>query len=166
MRKRYIYTLLFLVPGLFASLLITSAVFAVVFGALWLYVFGDSPWPESSRQVLPLLMLVVFGCLWAVAIVTGYLVGKRLEAAPGFDVGHLWISLGATLLPIAMVLLHQLSVGKAGLKSDWQLCSEYCGDLGYATSSMPSRDSGDRTCSCRGQFGEAEVTLPIDELPR
>ncbi len=50
MKKRYLYTLLFLVPGLFVSLLITLAVFAAVFGALWLYVFGDSTWPTWSGQ--------------------------------------------------------------------------------------------------------------------
>ncbi len=111
-------------------------------------------------------MLVLFCGLWIGAMVTGYLVGKKLEAAPGFDVRHLWISLGATLLPIVIVLLHQLSIGNLGPKSDGQLCSEYCLDLGYAASSMPSRDSGLRTCSCLGQRGEVEVTLSIDELPR
>jgi hypothetical protein len=166
MKKRYIYTLLFLVPGLFVSMLITSAVFAVAFGALWLYAFGDSTWPAWSRQVIPALMLVFFSGLWIGAMVTGYLVGKKLEAAAGFDVRHLWISLGATLLPIVIVLLHQLSVGNLGPKSDEQLCSEYCSDLGYSASSMPSRDSGVRTCSCLGRHGEVEIILPIDELPR
>jgi hypothetical protein len=166
MKKRYIYTLLFLVPSLFVSLLITSAVFAVAFGALWLYVLGDSTWPAWSGQVIPVLMLVLFSGLWIGAMVTAYLVGKKLEAAAGFDVRHLWIALGATLLPIVIVLLHQLSIGNLGPKSDGQLCSEYCSDLGYAASSMPSRDSGVRTCSCLGRHGEAEITLPIDELPR
>lgn len=166
MRKRTIYTLLFLVPGLFVSLLITSAVFAVAFGALWLYVFGDSTWPVWTGQVMPVLMLAVFSSLWLGAMMTGYLVGKKLEAAPGFDVRHFWISLAATLLPIVIVLLHQLSIGNLGPKSDGQLCSEYCSDRGYAASSMPPRDFGERTCSCLGRYGEVEMTLPIDALPR
>lgn len=166
MKKRYIYTLLFLVPGLFVSLLITLAVFATSLGTLWIYVFGDDVWPAWSAQVIPVLMLVVFSILWIGATVTGYLVGKKLEAAPGFDARHLWISLGATLLPIVIVLLHQLSIGNLGPKSDEQLCGEYCSDRGYAASSMPPRDSGERTCSCLGRHGEVEMTLPIDELPR
>ena len=166
MKKRYIYSLLFLVPGLFVSLLITSAVFAVAFGALWLYVFGDSAWPAWSGHAMSVLMLVVFSGLWIGAIVTGYVVGKKLEDRPGLDVTHFWISLGATLLPIVIVLLHQLSIGNLGPRSDGQLCSEYCSDLGYAASSMPSRDSGERTCSCLGRHGEVEMTLPIGELPR
>ena len=99
-------------------------------------------------------------------MVTGYLVGKNLETAPGFDVRHLWISLGATLLPFVFVLQHQLRIGSLGPKSDGQLCSEYCSNRGYTTSSIPGRDSGERTCSCLGRYGEAEKTVRIDELSR
>jgi hypothetical protein len=48
--------------------------------------------------------------IWITIIITGYFVGKKLEVAPGFDVRHLWISLGATLLPILIMLLQKLSL--------------------------------------------------------
>lgn len=166
MKKRTIYTLLFLVPGLFVSLLITFSVFAGVYGALWLFVFGDNTWPDWTTRVAPALMLVVFSSIWIGAIVTGFLVGKKMEAAPGFDIRHLWISLGATLLPIVIMLLHQLSVGNLGPKSDGQLCSEYCSALGYDMSNMSPRDLGEQTCSCLGPKGEEEVTLSIEDLRR
>lgn len=166
MKNRHIYTLLFLVPGLFMSLLITSALFAVAFGALWLYVFGDNTWPAWVGKVTPVLMFAVFSGLWIGAMATGYLVGKKLESAPGFDIRHLWISLGATLLPIVLVLLHQSSIGNLSPKPDGQVCSEYCSHHGYPASSMPPRNAGQRTCSCLGRNGEVEMTLPIDELPR
>jgi hypothetical protein len=69
MKKRYVYTLLFLVPGLTVSLLITGIVFAVVFGVLWLFVFGDSPWPALTEWLVPALMLVLFSSLWIGAAV-------------------------------------------------------------------------------------------------
>lgn len=166
MKKRYIYSLLFLVPGLIISLLITGALFAAAYGVLWIYVFGDNIWPAWSERVMPVLMLIVFSSLWISAIVTGYLVGKKLEALPGLDVRHFWISLGATMLSIVIVVLHQLSVGNLGPKSEGQLCSEYCSELGYVASSIPPRDSGERTCSCLGQRGKAKLPIPIDELPR
>ncbi len=166
MKKRYIYTLLFLGPGLSISLLITFALFAAISGVLWLFVFGDNTWPDWTDQVIPALMLVVFSSIWIGAIVTGYFIGKKLEAALGFDVRHLWISLGATFLPIVIMLLHQLSIGNLGPKSDGQLCSEYCNDLGYAASSMPPRDSGEQTCNCLAPNGEEAVTLSIDDLRR
>lgn len=165
MRKRFIYTLLFLVPGLFVSLLVTFAVFAAAYGALWLYVFGDSTWPAWTGQVMPVLMVMVFFSLWVIAMVAGYVVGKKLEAAPGFDVRHVWLSLAATLLPIGIALLHQLSIGNLGPKSDGQRCSVYCSDLGYQASSTPPRNSGEQTCSCLGRYGEVKITVPIAELP-
>ncbi len=147
-------------------MLITWAVFAAVYGVLWIYVFGDNTWPAWPGRVMAVNMLILFSGIWVGATVTGYLVGKKMEALPGLNIRHIWISLGATLLPIVIVVLHQLSIGNLGPKSDGQLCSEYCSNLGYSASSMPPRDSGDLTCSCLGQRGEVKSTIPIDELPR
>lgn len=55
----------------------------------------------------------------------GFVVGKKLEAAPGFDPRHVRISLMATLLSIGIALLHQLNIGNLDPKSDAQRCSEY-----------------------------------------
>lgn len=166
MKKRHIYTLLFLVPGLTVSLSITGIVFAVVFGVLWLFVFGDSPWPAWTEWLVPALMLVLFSSLWLGAGVAGYFVGKKREAERGLDPRHLRIALVATAVPIFIVLLHQLSIGNIGPKSDEQLCSEYCMGQGYAGSSMPPRDSGERSCSCLGERSEVTLTLPMDALRR
>jgi len=166
MKKRYVYLLLFLVPGLFTSLLITLALFGAVYGTFWLFVYGDSAWPDWTEQVMPILMLVIFSGIWIGTIVTGYCVGKKLETSPGFDFRHLWLSLGATLLPIVIMLLHQFSIGNLGPKSDGQLCSEYCSGLGYDMSSMSPRDFGEQTCSCIGRNGEEEIFLSIEDLQR
>jgi energy-coupling factor transporter transmembrane protein EcfT len=166
MKKRYVYTLLFLVPGLTVSLFITGIVFAVVFGVLWLFVFGDSPWPAWTEWLVPALMLALFSSLWIGAGVTGYFVGKKREAEPGLDPRHLRIALVATVVPIFIVLLHQLGIGNIGPKSDGERCSEYCMGQGYAVSSMPPQDSGERSCSCLGERGEVALTLPLDALPR
>ncbi len=166
MKKRYIYLILFLVPSLFASLLITLALFGAAYGALWLFVYGDTAWPDWTEQVMPFLLLVIFSSIWITAIITGYFVGKKLEGAPGFDVKHLWISLGLTLLTIVIMLLHQLSIGNLGPKSDSQLCGDYCSNLGYDVSSMSPRDSGEKICSCLGRNGEEKISLSIEDLRR
>jgi len=131
MGKRFICTLLFLVPGLFVSLLVTYAVVGTTHGILWIYVLGDSSWPTWTGQVLPVLLVMLFFSLWVIAMVSDFVVGKKLEAAPGFDVRHVWLSLAATLLPIGIALLHQLSMADNGPQSDGQRCTEYCSDLGY-----------------------------------
>ena len=166
MRKRYLYAVLFAVPGLLSALLVSALLFAVTAGALWLYAFGDSPWPDSTNTVLPLLFAVVFFVIWFGAIAAGYRFGKGLEAQPGFKVEHLWYAFGATLLPVAIIVFHQLSVGNLGPASDSQLCGDYCKQQGYVSSSLPPRNLGERTCSCLRGRGEYELTVPLDSIAR
>jgi hypothetical protein len=52
MKKRYIYGLLFGIPGFFISLIISAGVFGFAAGILWLYVFGDNPWPAGTSRTL------------------------------------------------------------------------------------------------------------------
>lgn len=162
MKKRYLYALIFAVPGLLLALLVSALMFAVTAGVLWLYVFGDSPWPDAIHAIFPMAFGMVFITLWCLAIAAGYRFGRGLEAQPGFEVRHLWYALGATLLPIVIVLLQQLSVGNIGPKSDSLLCSDYCQHRGYMGSQLPPGDAGERTCSCLGRHGEAELTIPLD----
>ena len=166
MRKRHIYALLFLLPGISVSLLVTFAVFGAVFGALWLWVYGDGVWPPWVEQLAPVAIGSVFVGLCVTAMVAGYVVGRRLEAAPGLNVRHVWLSLVAALLPIGVLLLHQLSVGTLGPKTDQQRCAEHCERLGYRTAGTMPRNDGERTCSCFGERGDREVELPIADLPR
>jgi hypothetical protein len=74
--------------------------------------------------------------------------------------------MGATLLLIVIMLLHQFSIGNLGPKSDGQLCNEYCSGLGYDMSSMSPRDLGEQICSCIGRNGEEEKSLSIEDLRR
>jgi hypothetical protein len=36
-------------------------------------------------------MVTVFFSLWMSVMVAGYVVGKNLEAEPGFDIRHVWL---------------------------------------------------------------------------
>ena len=51
MKKRYIYALGFGIPGLFAAGPISVILFAGLMGVLWIYVFGDQPWPAIETVV-------------------------------------------------------------------------------------------------------------------
>lgn len=166
MRKRFIYTILFLVPGLFVSLLATFVVLGAMYGVLWIYVFGDSTWPAWTGQAAPVLMVLVFFSLWLITMVAGYVVGKKLESVSGFDIRHVWLSLAVALLPIGIASLHQWSIGNLGPKSDIQRCSEYCSHLGYQASGTTPGHSGEKSCDCHGQHGEVMITVPIAELPQ
>ncbi len=164
MKKRYLYTLLFGIPGLFVAGLIAIFVFAALTGILWLYVFGDNPWPASSETMIAVLFVAVFGVLWIGFIALGYLVGKKLETDPQLNKRHVLISVGLTLLFILLMVFQQWSVGNLGPKSDSVLCSEFCSRHGYSASGMPPQNSGDRTCSCYDASGNEALQIPIDVI--
>jgi hypothetical protein len=164
MKKRTLYALLFGVPGFFLAGIITLVVFGASVGFLWLFVFGDNPWPDSTETLLTALILVTFLVLWLGIIFVGYQTGRRLESDPALNRNHALLSAGITLLFILFIVFQQWSAGNLGPKSDTVLCSDYCIAKGYAGSGMPPRDSGDRTCSCYDSSGNETLKVPLDRI--
>ena len=164
MKKRYVYALLFGIPGFFVAAIISLVLFGALAGILWIYVFGDRPWPASTDTVLSILPLLGFLILWTIFIVIGYLVGKRLEKDAASNWSHVLISGGFTLVFILFIVLQQWSVGNIGPKSDSVLCSDFCALHGYSGSGMPPIDSGIRTCSCYDTSGNEVLTVPLDHI--
>jgi hypothetical protein len=164
MKKRYLYSLLFGIPGFFISAIISFLVFGAAAGLLWIFIFGDSPWPAPVETGLPILVVVVFLIIWVVSILVGYVTGKRLEKDPGLNRKHVLVSGALTLLFIVLIVLQQLSVGNIGPKSDTVICSEYCSQKGYAGSGMPPQNSADRTCTCYDSSGNEALKVPLDQI--
>jgi hypothetical protein len=164
MKSRYVYAILFGLPGFLVSLLITIIFFSALAGFLWLYLFGDDNWPSYLETLLPILFIITFLLLWIASIVYGYFTGKRLEDVTGLNRKHIVISVAASLLPLALILLYQIRLGNIGEKPLTLRCSEYCLAQGYAMSSMPPRDSGEMLCSCYDDEGTEVLTAPIDVI--
>jgi len=164
MKKRYIYFLLFGIPGFVVALIAAFVAFGIGAGVLWIFVFGDNPWPPAVDSVLPTLSLVVLVAAWVAITIFGYFYGKSMEDVAGLNKAHVLISVGATIAPIAVIVLHQFSVGNLGPPSDGARCSDYCRQAGYSASGMPPKDSGDRSCICYGDEGREIVRKPIDRL--
>jgi hypothetical protein len=166
MQKRYLYALLFGIPGLFVTALLTAVLLGAAAGFLWLFVFGDSPWPEATQTLFPAAGLIVFLIAWVGIIAWGYRFGIGQEDGRPIDRRHLLIAAGAILLPIVIVILHQYRVGNLGPPSDGERCSDYCREQGYAASGMPARDSGDRSCICYDGRGREALTVPLSTIDR
>jgi hypothetical protein len=164
MRKRYIYSLLFGIPGLFIAGFIAILVFAAFAGVLWIFIFGDNPWPAASQSIISILFVGTFLVLWTGFILLGYGVGKRLENVSRFNRTHIAISAGLTLLFILFMVLYQWRVGNIGPRSDSVMCSDFCTQHGYAGSGMPPATSGSRICSCYDDSGNEVLTIPLDHL--
>lgn len=164
MKKRYIYSVLFGFPGLFVSLITALIVFGTAAGFLWIFVYGDNTWPQSVETALPALFVLTFLILWIASMATGFAYGKRLEDDPVLNNNHIWVSIGATTLPIVIIILHQLSVGNIGKASDGKLCSDYCLTNVFSASGMPPKNSGERTCSCYDDKGRESIKVSMDAI--
>ena len=164
MKKRYVYSLLFGIPGFFVAGIISIVAFAAGTGILWIYFFGDNPWPASTEKILSVLLALIFLILWVAFITTGFVTGKRLEKDPQLNKGHILLSSGLTILFILFIAIQQLSVGNLGPKSDGVACSDYCSLQGYSGSGMPPQNSGDRSCSCYDNLGREVLKVPLDRI--
>ena len=163
MKKRYIYSVLFGVPGLVIALVFAFLVFGAGAGFLWIFVYGDNPWPASAEKILPALFVVAFLAAWLMFTVAGFIFGKRLESKPGLSGRHILASVVATLVPVVLMVLHQYSVGNIGTKHVSVICSDFCRSKGYSASVMPPRDSNDRTCTCLDSDGSEAIKTLLDK---
>jgi len=163
-KKRYLYSLLFAIPGLFIAAIISIAIFGAATGFLWIYVYGDMSWPPSIEKLLPIISVFTFLVLWIISIVIGFATGKKLEKDQVSSTKHILISVALTIVPITIIFLQQLSVGNIGQKTDGMRCSEYCSQYGYSGSGMPPRDSGERNCFCYDDYGNKIKEIPIDNI--
>ena len=114
MRARHAYPLLFLIPA--AMVATIGAVLAAAAGAgvLWLFVYGDNPWPASANAVVMALASAAALVALAALLLVARRVGEIQESRGGVRRVHVLVALGLTLgLPV-LVLLHQWQVGNLG----------------------------------------------------
>jgi hypothetical protein len=163
-KKRYLYALLWGLPGFFVAVIATMFALGGIAGMLWLFAFGDDPWPSSTGPILATMGFVIFLLSWIGLAWLGYRLGKRLEPDPSVNRSHILLSVGLTVLFVVLILGQQFSVGNLGPKSDSVLCSEYCYQRGYSGSGMPPADSGERTCSCYDAFGNEAIKIPLESI--
>lgn len=164
MKKRYLYSLLFGLPGLFIAGVLSILAFGGLAGFLWVYVFGDNPWPSYVEPLTSVLFVLSVLGIWIAFIGLGYGIGKRLESDPILDRNHILISAGLTVMFLLMIVFQQWSVGNLGPKSDSVLCSEFCIQHGYSGSGIPPEDSGIRSCSCFDGSGNEAQVVPLDSI--
>ena len=77
--SRWLALLLAIVGGAMAAFVAIVAFVGVTAGVLWIYVFGDDPWPAWVDPVMGAAMLAVGAAVW---FVMARLIWKRLSAPP------------------------------------------------------------------------------------
>ena len=164
MKKRYLYSLLFGIPGLFIAGILSILAFGGLAGILWLYVFGDNPWPAYVEPLTSAFFILSVSAIWIAFIALGYTIGRRLEQDPILDRNHVLISAGLTVMFLLMIVFQQFGVGNLGPQSDSVLCSEFCVQHGYSGSGVPPQESGIRTCSCFDDNGHEAQIVPLESI--
>ena len=164
MKRRYLYLILFGVPGLILAAIIAVLAAGMAAGVLWIFVFGDNPWPPVVESVLPILVGAVFLVVWIAILVAGFMIGKRQEQKPKLNKTHILASAGITTLFVLFIVFYELSVGNLGPKSDSLRCGEYCSQKGYPASSFSSQTVGGGSCSCLDQSGVQVIQVPMESI--
>lgn len=113
MKTRYSYPLLFLLPSAMVAFLAAFAVVGAGAGVLWIFVYGDDPWPESSGPALMTLAVIVSLATLASLMLASYSYGKQREP-DGMARRHVAWVVGISFLLPSLVLLHQWQVGNLG----------------------------------------------------
>lgn len=166
MKKRYLYALLFAVPGLGIALILAFLVLGTASGFMWLFLYGDDPWPAQAGTLLPWLFLLVLLGLWIGFGSWGFFVGRRLERDPVLDRRPLLWSAGLSLGLLMLLAGYRLGEDHLHSPPAEQACSDFCRDKGYPASGMNPRDAEERVCSCFDGSGRAVITINLDMLIR
>ncbi len=114
MKARYSYLLLILVPSAMTAFLAMAFAVGAGAGAFWIFVYGDSPWPGSSRTLLVVFGAIVFIATFAMLLFAGFVYGKRREGSGGLSKGHVITAVSVSVLIPLLILLRLWLGGHSG----------------------------------------------------
>jgi hypothetical protein len=164
MRRRHLYVLLFALPTFLLALVAGGMLLGAAAGLLWLFVFGDDPWPSAADTLLTTIFIVATLALWIAQLAVAYAVGRREEGRHALNRSHVLASVGATIVLGGLIAVRLFGLGTAASRTDTMICADHCSSRGFSGSGMPSRDSGDRTCSCYDAQGQESVRVPFESI--
>jgi hypothetical protein len=164
MRRRHVYVLLFALPTFLLALVAGGMLLGAAAGVLWLFVFGDDPWPSAADTVLTTTFVVATLAFWFAQLGIAYTVGRREERQHALNRTHVLASVGATIVLGVLIAVRLFGLGTAASRTDTMICADHCFARGFSGSGMPSRDSGDRTCSCFDAQGQESLRVPIEVI--
>jgi hypothetical protein len=156
---------LFAAPAVLLSSILAAVVLAGAAGALWLFVFGDDPWPPVANVLLGVVFVVCFALVLTALLSVAYAVGKRQESRGTLNKSHVVLSVVATLALAAVIVLQLVGTTFVGRTSDSITCADFCRGEGLAGSGTSPERSGDRTCSCYDAQGREVRRMPVSQLP-
>ena len=83
-------------------------------GVLWLFIYGDNPWPVSAEKLLIAISVLVAVASLATLLSASYFYGKRQELCGGLTMWHVVLALAVTILLPALILFREYEIGAFG----------------------------------------------------
>ena len=117
MKARFAYPLAFFIPSAMAAFLSAFVMGGAAGGILWLFVFGDDPWPGGADKALMTLVTLVAATTLAALLFASYSFGKTREVHGGLSRRHLALACAISVLLPALALLYEWQVGNIGEES-------------------------------------------------
>ena len=111
MKARFSYLIVFLLPSAIVAGIAGITLAGVVAGALWLFVYGDNPWPDSAGVAIMAIATITAVLVLSGLSVASYLYGKRREMVGGLSRRHIVFAVAVTVILPLLFALRQCSVG-------------------------------------------------------
>jgi len=148
-KQRYLYALIFGLPGVLLSAFASIYAGGAVAGFFWIIVFGDNIWPFWAEGAITAIGILAFIAALAIIVRIGFTIGKKRENEnTHINNKHILISVAVLILLIFRIIIFQR--GYIFKKPDHRVCSDLCAQKGFGGSSMVLRPnvSGKKACSC------------------
>lgn len=114
MKSRSSYPLAFLLPCAMLALIVAVASIGVGSGVAWLFIYGDTSWPDAAERIIMGLSVVVALTSFATLMSASYFYGKRQESRGGLSKWHFTVAVVAAILLPRLGLLRQYQIGALG----------------------------------------------------
>lgn len=167
MRKRYIYALLYGIPGFFASIPLLLVSFLIFCNPLDAGKFGPHTFcggMNSFAKIIPIFFLP----WWIISIWMGFIAGKKYEKNKTLNRKHVLTSLITTIVLILIITAFYLRSREANRPNpDFKKCDDFCSQKGYPQSSMGypgTPDPSKVSCSCYANDGKHMLKIPFSQI--
>jgi len=149
MKQRYLYSLIFGIPGVLISAFVALLAGGVTAGLFWIFIFGDNVWPFWAEWIIAAITVIAFITALSFIARIGFFVGKKreIENTP-INNKHIIISVTTLVLLVFLMVIYQR--GYIFKEPPSKVCKDICVQKGYdgISTSLGRTVSGKNTCSC------------------
>lgn len=149
MKQKYIYSILFALPGIFVSAFFAIFIGAGVMSIFYFFVYGDREWPTWPNIVIYLFSIIAFLVMIYVIALIGYKHGKsRDNKKLSFEKTHIFYSLLIFIFGIFFMIF--FNRGYIFTPPPSNQCRNICIERGYDGNSIGTGPiiNNETMCSC------------------